>query len=199
MIQETTRQRVLEAARRVLKEQPFQAMTMEQIAQEAQLSRRTVYNLFSNREEIYRASREQLLMELSAALEQVVPASASARSALIALATHVTSTLAADRHMEVLRSIIRDGPGNQWLRETYQRRIRTPLLEAIELILYRAREQGGPQPADVRAAALEFMNLVEASVVLPRLLDEEQDEAPPASPEQIGRLVDRFLANAAVC
>ena len=65
------RQLILEAARRVFFRCGFRQATMEQIAQEAELGKATLYDYFGSKEELYVALLEEGLRLLDAHMEQV--------------------------------------------------------------------------------------------------------------------------------
>ena len=58
-----TRRRILNAARELLRVQNYRSFSMEGVAGLSGLSRRTVYNLFADRDALYHASRADLLRE----------------------------------------------------------------------------------------------------------------------------------------
>lgn len=87
---ETTRQRILEAARACLTATPLLAVSLERIAQRAGVARRTIYQIFGSRVGLFEALEQDLLQrggfaEVQAAfndntdarriLEQMLPAS----------------------------------------------------------------------------------------------------------------------------
>ncbi len=65
------RQLILDAARRVFFRYGFRQATMEQIAQEAELGKATLYDYFGSKEELYVALLEEGLRLLDARMEQV--------------------------------------------------------------------------------------------------------------------------------
>jgi AcrR family transcriptional regulator len=70
---EARRQRILDAARRLISEGGMPALSMRQLAREAQLSVTTLYNLFGVREEILQALVLDAIDRMDTVLEQTVP------------------------------------------------------------------------------------------------------------------------------
>jgi AcrR family transcriptional regulator len=73
---ETTRDQILDAAERLLGRLGYQKMTMDDIAREAAIGRRTIYLHFSSKEEIALAKIDRTIDRLKARLRQIRTADA---------------------------------------------------------------------------------------------------------------------------
>lgn len=130
-----TRQRILAAARALLRTHGYSSFAMEGVALECGLTRRTIYNQFADRDALYRASREGLLDEFEQALpRQILPVG----DPLIAVERFLALALEAlthPAHVELARSAEFDESAFPWIARLYEDRVRRPLREAVERYL----------------------------------------------------------------
>lgn len=134
-----TRERILAAARALLRAHGYAGFTMEGVALESGLTRRTLYNQFADRDALYQASRLALLD----AFERLLPREIAAGDPLVAVERFVGLVLdaLADRaHVELARSAAFDAMAFPWIAELYETRVLRPLRDAIE----RHLDQSGP-------------------------------------------------------
>ena len=154
-----TRQRILAAARILLREGSYRGFSMDQLARGCGLSRQTLYNQFADRDSVYRASRIQLLL----AVEPCLPRAAGPFEKSVRLEPLVEGALAAlatPEHVELSRSADVDGAACPWIATLYDARIAQPLVRAIQACLNSDRPDCRfARPADLfamlRAAARE--------------------------------------------
>src|SRR5215467_16176496 len=64
-----SREAIIEAAERLFLERGFGSVSMDELAETAGLARRTLYNQFANKEEIFR----EMLLRVSSQLEHAFP------------------------------------------------------------------------------------------------------------------------------
>jgi AcrR family transcriptional regulator len=153
-----TRQRILAAARALLRTHGYASFAMEGVALECGLTRRTLYNQFADRDALYQASREGLLDEFEQWLpRQILPVGDPliAVERFLALALEA---LAHPAHVELARSAEFDANAFPWIAQLYADRVRRPLREAVERYLA-ALGQSGPD-AVRRADDLVAMLLI---------------------------------------
>lgn len=127
-----SRATVLGAARDVLKTASFKSFSMEQVAHRAGVTRRTVYNLFVAKDDLYRASRASLLHDLSASVVDAIPSDMPLVDGLRYFLEGVHELFRDPRHQELLESIDRDGAELDWLVADYRRYIRAPIVRTCE-------------------------------------------------------------------
>lgn len=187
------RSSILQAARRVLQRKSYEAVSMGEIADEARLSRRTMYNQFATKEELYRASR----MELLAGLAEQVPAPIDARKeplhAIFEFATQCTKLFADDRHFEIILSLVRDASEHPWLPEHYSRLVRRPLLAALEHYLLHLCVDGRLAAANPINAALQFLCSLEALAESSRLLGASDSDQRFEIEQAVRALIGAFI------
>lgn len=154
-----TRERILAAARALLRAHGYAGFTMEGVALESGLTRRTLYNRFADREALYCASRAALLTEFEPLLPSAVEGEAPAAvERFVALSL---DALAHPAHVELARSAEFDSLAFPWVAELYETRVLRPLCEAIQHHL------GGPHP-DTRSHAEGLVAMLRAAVASDR-------------------------------
>lgn len=120
------------AAYRLFVERGYADVSIEQIADAAGISRRTVYNKFAGKDQIYRAVFGAALEQLRA-LAPITPVHPAHVRDLLRLYTGAMSELAAHPDMiDLLRVLLRDANAQPWLAEAYRHHIRTPICDAFE-------------------------------------------------------------------
>src|SRR5687768_10011647 len=77
-----SRAAILAAARDLFRNRPSDSVSMEMIAMRAGVTRRTVYNQFVDSAELFRATREELILEVAELLPLAVAGDLSPRAAL---------------------------------------------------------------------------------------------------------------------
>jgi len=126
---------ILEAAARVLAEDP--AASVRQIAEEAEVSRPTVYRHFSNREELIDAIRLEAMAQAQETLDAVVASSEPAANALERLILDFAGIVA---RYPLLATMI----GNQHPPKAEKRPER--LIKAFDSLIARGRRDGTLRP-----------------------------------------------------
>lgn len=120
------------AAYRLFVERGYADVSIEHVADAAGISRRTVYNKFAGKDQIYRAVFGAALEHLRA-LAPIVPVHPADVRNLVLVYTDAMSELAAQPAMiDLLRVLVRDANAQPWLAEAYRHRIRTPICDAFE-------------------------------------------------------------------
>lgn len=131
-----SRRSILGAARTLLRDEGYRTFSMEAVASLAGVTRRTVYNLFPDRDALYRASRAELLREFEPMLVREAASLGRLRDDLEAFGRNALAALATDAHRELLGSVRRDA-GMAWLTDFYGERVEQPLCRTLEEILMR--------------------------------------------------------------
>ena len=163
-----TRGRLIEAAHQLLAHRSFAQFSMDSVSAATGLSRRTVYNVFLSKEELYKASRQALLHALAEQIPDEIPPRMDPADALRFFSQAAFDLFSDDRHIELVASIDRDGSDNPWLAADYARYVRLPLLRICENYLLGRAWRRELRPADARVAAEQLLALIEAIAVAPR-------------------------------
>ena len=158
------------------------------MAEVSGLSRRTVYNHFATKEELYVASRTQLLGSIAAELSLDIPNRALPAVALEQFCERSLLVLAGPAHSEISGSLVRDRNEFPWIIGEYDRLVVKPLTASIELFLLRRHRGAG----DTRASARELAGILIALSAYPQQ-DGAQAISAPLFQALIGTLVRTCL------
>lgn len=123
---------ILGAVRVVLRAGSYETLSMEQVAARAAISRRTLYNLFNDKDDLYRSSCELLLKVVADTVTDEIPERMSAADGMrffVAACMEVYNNEAAD---DLVLSVVRDGARQQWLVESYHREVHDRLVRTSE-------------------------------------------------------------------
>jgi AcrR family transcriptional regulator len=157
------RQRILDAARLLLRDGCYLGFSMDRLARACGLSRQTVYNQFADREDLYRASRSQLLDGFVHALPRRISRRAEPAAAMESFTDAAFAALASAEHVELSRSAEIDAGACPWIAETYARRVEHPLADAVQDYLGSLPRSG----LDAAARAAELVTMLRAAVRAP--------------------------------
>lgn len=165
-----TRAAILRAAQDLFGERPWGAVSMEAIAERSGFSRRTVYNQFVDCGELYRSTRETLIRDISQRLPHEVDGTAPPAQALQHYCVRAAAALSSLTHVELFRSMVRDGWANPWLLEEYHRWVRGPIIRALENYFYDMGAKHRITEMDVKREAQQLVADIEGIVVAPQMV-----------------------------
>ena len=114
-----TRETILSRTRLLLRDRPLDSVCMEDVAQAAGLSRRTIYNQFDDLETLFRACYEQLIGELARSVRAEIPFADDPQTALSRFGAMAARLFSAERYAELARQIVRVGHGFRGERPCY--------------------------------------------------------------------------------
>ena len=160
----SVRQRLLGAARGLLRQQGYDHFTVAEVAARSGLSRRTIYNQFDDREALYRASRHELLMAFEEALPRELPPHVALEPTIERFCTDAIAALSTPEHRELWISVQRDGGSMPWLRELYRTRVERTLRLAVEHYLLMQKTFGGLDIGDPAPLARALLTMIKATV-----------------------------------
>ena len=136
---------------------------MEEVAAEAGLTRRTIYNHFGNTMQLFELSRKTLLAELA----PMVPTRIAQGVPLVRALTDFTDEAARlfrdERHRDLYLSVTRDG--QDWLDTAYKKQILAPMADALAGFL--ARQWPHVSPATSASVAARLLMMVQAAAAMP--------------------------------
>jgi AcrR family transcriptional regulator len=123
-----TRQRIFLQAIRLFRHRGFEATTVDDITESADVARGTFFNYFPKKESVLAYLSEQRLMEAEAAASEVLAARKSAVEKLIAIFARAASAYEADRELSqyVLNELLQrafapvEDIGSRWDQMIYQ-------------------------------------------------------------------------------
>lgn len=188
-----SREALIIAAREVFKRQPWQSASMNDVAAEAGLARRTLYNQFANAEDLFRATREDLILEVARLLPLGVSGRFSPAAALRSYCNLLAEAFADERYRELFASIVRDGWAAPWFIEAYNRHIRVPIARSLESYIQDLRPGHPISAADARREALNLLASIE-SIALSSSLLPGIDQMSPEIADCTADFIDGFMA-----
>lgn len=163
---DVVRRRILDSARNFLAGHDNRQLSIEAVAAHAGLTRRTIYNRFASRDDLYRASRLELLGSVESALPTSINENMPFREAMEFFAAHVLEVMTSREHQEFWRSMRRDGVDHPWLRSEYDRRIMRPLELLVDHQMLLRGRRGEILPSDSAPSARSFLTTLIAATSL---------------------------------
>ena len=158
---------ILAAARDMLSEGSFETFSMGEVAARAFVTRRTLYNQFLSKDDLYRASRETLLHELAEVYVDDIPPKTSTCDGLIYFAQACFDLFSDERSIELVLSTVRDGETQPWLVQSYQRIVRDRLIRTCELFVLQRTRRLATMRENPRHIAEQFVAVIEAMAIGP--------------------------------
>lgn len=186
------RRSIIAAARCLLREQSYGELGLEDVAREAGVSRRTIYNQFMDKADLYRATRDAIMSELSQLLPQSIDNQRELDAALCEFAEQAVAALSSQANSDLVSSLMRDRHKEAWLGTAYERQVIEPLRRTVEVYLYAQQHKGELSCEDVAAAANGFVNLIQ-TVASPVPVSGETIGMAKLPPNTVEAIVDCFL------
>lgn len=181
-----TRQRILAAARALLRTHGYAGFSMERVALDCGLTRRTIYNQFADRDALYQASRAGLLDEFERRLPREIMAVGDPLIAVERFLALALEALADPAHVELARSAAFDESACPWIARLYEDHVRRPLREAVERYLATLGQPG----ADACSRADDLIAMLLAAV-------HGAHDVPAFAPSELAEIFLRRLRAAA--
>jgi TetR/AcrR family transcriptional repressor of mexJK operon len=183
---------VVEAARTLFSEQGFAAVSMDQVAKAAGVSKATVYAHFASKEQLFVAIVGQACRTYAETVMPEVRDAPDARTALIRIGRAVAGFLLAPRTMAIYRTIVAEGPRFPELARGYYDNGPRSFKRLLGSYLAEMTARGQLKVDNPRLAADLFCGMVRGPLYLQVLLDYPDPEAPDAE-TVVAAAVDMFL------
>lgn len=177
---ERKREAILRAAAVEFQANGFRATSMDRIAERALVSKRTVYNHFSSKEELFKTISKDLLVRVHRFTEHPFVADGSLEEQLVAIGLREAEMVTSGEFLGMSRVILAES-------------IRSPRLarelldelqkgeSGVERWIREAVGAGHLEVEDPALAAEQFTGLIKASLFWPRLI---ADAGPAVEPER---------------
>ena len=114
-----SREAIVEAASRLFLERGFGSVSMDELAEAARVARRTLYNQFSNKEEIFR----EMLLSVSGHLEEAFPpgieTQGDVEEVLRLVARMILELHGRPEYLGFLRMVVADARQFPWIAEEF--------------------------------------------------------------------------------
>lgn len=164
-------EKVLEAAGQLFREQGYGAVSMDQIARDAGVSKATVYAHFESKERLFAAIIEH---GCTTYLEGIVPAVQQLddmHEALTRIARSIENFLLAPKTLGIYRVIIAEGPRFPEIANAFVQNGPLPFLKILSEFFDCANKRGLLSVPNTRLAAHQFVWLVRGPLYMRRILN----------------------------
>lgn len=156
----------MNAARELLRQSGYDQFTVEGVAAGAETTRRSIYNRYSNREALYRASRSALLDDVVSRMPRSFNIQMPFELALEIFCAEIIDQLQRTAHREYVASMRRDARTHPWLIEDYVGRMVEPLALLVEHQMLVRAARGEIEISDISTHARDLITTILAATML---------------------------------
>jgi TetR/AcrR family transcriptional regulator of autoinduction and epiphytic fitness len=185
-----SREAIVEAATRLFLEHGFGSVSMDDLAEAAGLARRTLYNQFTSKEEIFR----EMLLRVSGHLEDAFPAGIETQGdveAVLRLVARMIMELhRRPEYLGFLRMVVADSRQFPWIAEEFAT-VMDPLTERLGRYVAHLTAMGVLECRNPTLAAHQFMGILNEFSLWPWMMGRERLAVP--AEEIVEETVQMFL------
>src|SRR5215470_15016111 len=168
-----SREAIVEAAERLFLERGFGSVSMDELAEAAGVARRTLYNQFANKEEIFR----EMLLRVSAQLERAFPPGIETRGdvedVLRLIARMILKLHENWEYRGFLRMVVADSRQFPWIAEEFAA-VMDPQTERLTRYLAHLTDLGILDCPKPTLAAHQFMGILNEFSLWPLMMGRER-------------------------
>ena len=172
-----SRDAIVEAAERLFLERGFGAVSMDELAEAAGVARRTLYNQFSSKEEIFR----EMLLRVSGQLEDAFPSGVETQGdveeVLRLIARMILELHKHPEYLGFLRMVVADSRQFPWIAEEFAT-VMDPQTERLVRYLAHLTALGILDCRDPMLAAHQFMGMLNELSLWPWMMGRESLPVP---------------------
>lgn len=185
-----SRDAIVDAAERLFLQRGFGAVSMDDLAEAAGVARRTLYNQFANKEEIFR----EMLVRVSGQLEHALPpgieTSGDVEDVLRRIARAILDFHKQPEYLGFLRMVAADSRQFPWIAEAFAT-VMDPKTERLERFLAHLTAMGILDCRNPMLAAHQFMGMLNEVSLWPWMMGRESLSIP--DDEVVNETVGMFL------
>jgi AcrR family transcriptional regulator len=170
---------ILNAVRVALRAGSYETLTMEQVAARAAISRRTLYNLFTDKDELYRSSCELLVKSISEKVTDEIPEKMSAADGMRFFVEACMEVYNNDAAVDLILSVVRDGAHQRWLVQAYHRDVHDRLVRACENFILKQSRRSPLPPGVPRYIGEQLVGVVKSLTVGSHVFGHLTQPVPP--------------------
>jgi AcrR family transcriptional regulator len=170
---------ILNAVRVALRAGSYETLTMEQVAARAAISRRTLYNLFTDKDELYRSSCELLVKSISEKVTDEIPEKMSATDGMRFFVEACMEVYNNDAAVDLILSVVRDGAHQRWLVQAYHRDVHDRLVRACENFILKQSRRSPLPPGVPRYIGEQLVGVVKSLTVGSHVFGHLTQPVPP--------------------
>lgn len=189
---EEKRLQILSSAKDLFSAQGFTAVSMDQIAKAAGVSKQTVYSHFGNKDDLFAAAIEQKCIGLKLS-EIQLPADVSAREVITKISHSFSQMILSEDAMQVHRTSVSEAHTNPTVARLFYATGPLQVITQVARILQKLDENGKLQVEEPRMAAVQLLKMLqgEARMEAEYNIESRQSEAEIAAYTQ--NCIDMFL------
>jgi TetR/AcrR family transcriptional regulator, regulator of autoinduction and epiphytic fitness len=187
-----SREAIVEAASRLFLQRGFGSVSMDELAEAAGLARRTLYNQFTSKEEIFR----EMLLRVSGHLEDAFPpgieTQGDVEEVLHLIARMILELHGRPEYLGFLRMVVADSRQFPWIAEEFAA-VMDPLTERLARYVAHLTAMGVLECRNPALAAHQFMGILNEFSLWPWMMGRDRLLVP--SEEVVEETVRIFLRN----
>lgn len=158
---------MLDAVCALLRGGSYQALSMEDVAALAATSRRTLYNLFQDKDELYREACNRMVRTVADLAIDEIPEQMSVSDGLRYFVASCTEVYSSPAGMDLVMVVTRDSIAQPWLVQSYQREVFGRLVRACENFLLKKTRRLPLAPAVPRLVGEQVATTIKSMAVAP--------------------------------
>jgi len=185
-----SREAIVDAAERLFLERGFGAVSMDELAESAGVARRTLYNQFAGKEEIFRDMLLQFSSQLEGALPPGVETRGDVEAVLRLIARAIAELHARPGYLGFFRMVVADSRQFPWIAVAFAA-VMDPMTERFARYLGYLTEMEILGCRNPMRAAHQFTGMLNEFFLWPLLMGREESLAP--TEEVIDETVRMFL------
>jgi AcrR family transcriptional regulator len=184
---------ILDAVRHTLRTSSYEAFSMEEIAARALVTRRTLYNQFTNKDELYRSSCEALLIAVGSIVTDDIPERLPPEDGLRFFVERCMEVYGSEAALDLILSVVRDGKSQPWLVQAYHREVHNRLVRACENFILRQPDRTSMAPGVPLYVGEQLVGIVKALTVGPYIFGQADQIIMPTK-ERLSVLAGAYSA-----
>jgi AcrR family transcriptional regulator len=185
-----SREAIVEAAARLFLERGFEAVSMDDLAEAGGVARRTLYNQFSSKEEIFQETLQQVMRQLEHVLPPGIETQGDMEYVLRLIAKAIVQLHQRPGYLGFFRMVVADSRQFPWIAEAFAS-VMDPLADRFARYLAHLTAMGKLECRNPLLAAHQFMGMLNEFTLWPWMLGHEKLAFEPE--DIIEETVDMFL------
>jgi len=186
----TKREQIVQAARKLFLESGYETTSMDALATEANVSKRTVYSYFANKEELFSAIMQTLCSESSCTHPSELHGDMPPEKALREFACNMVGLKQSPEENGVFRVVLAEGIKFPELGKAFWNNGPEPAKQILAAYLAKQVKLGVLKIDDTGIAAMQFIGMVKHPHSMPELFGFTE----PASDEERQRALDQAIS-----
>lgn len=185
---------VIEAATVEFLERGYRDTSMDKIAETAQVSKRTVYDHFPSKDDLFQAIVDQIIARVDAMPDLEYSSEISIKKQLHEIATQFAETITDRKFILLCKAVLSHFIHSpEWAQNTLKAHDKTR--KNMTHLFTRASEDGRLHVSNISLAASQFCGLIKESIFWPEIMAGQQPVDKKFIKEVVNSSVDLFLSH----